>query len=179
VGRPALRVVCPYTEFHPLAEAVLKRHAPQAEYFYVGQTDQSYFNLLAEVWAAGCGFLLVEHDIEIRAGVVREARACPEPWCTWPYSGPGWSDPAGDALWYESLGCVRFSTQLLAAEPDLMSVAYAITDRQGRPAGDWRALDVSIAPTLKDRGYRAHHHRPVLHHHFYPPEGCSCGGQHG
>ncbi len=172
--RPALRVVVPYTAIHPLAEIALSRYAPKAERIFVGQTDHSYSELLTRLWAEGESVLIIEHDIQIRRGLVSEAARCKSLWCTWPYASAGWTDPLGNPLIYESLGCVKFSAELMRAEPDVLSVASAMS--QGLPAGDWRRMDASIAPTLKQRGYEVHRHEPpVIHHHRYPSEGCACG----
>jgi hypothetical protein len=132
--------------------------------------------LLLQLWAAGEPFLLIEHDIEIHERVVRSLRYCPRPWCAFPYSGPGFHSN-GDPMLRESLGCTRFSAKLMRDEPDLLAVAAAMS--QGLAAGDWRRMDASISPTLKQRGYVVHVHAPpVLHHHLYPNEGCACGGDH-
>lgn len=173
----SIRVVVPYTAIHPLTEKALNRFARRAERIYVGQSDTSYSELLSRLWTEGKTVLLVEHDIQIRAGLVSEAARCSHLWCTWPYAGAGWTDPKANPLLYQSLGCTKFDGELMRAEPDVLSVASALT--QGLPAGDWRRMDVSILPTLKERGYEPHRHEPpVLHHHMYPNEGCSCAGRH-
>ena len=168
-----MRVICPHTRIHPETEAALQRYAPTAERIAVNPNDDTdYARVLCAIWAAAEDTLIVEHDIEIHAKVVNAARRCPEQWCVWPYNGPGWEDPNGDALIYESLGCTRFRASLMRAEPDLMTVAAAMS--QGLAAGDWRRMDVSILPTLKARGYRPHRQSPpVLHHHVYNGR-CAC-----
>lgn len=172
-----MRVVCAYTSVHPLAEASLERYAPEVEYVDVATSDTAYCKVLTDLWAGGEDVLVVEHDIEIHDRVVPEARACSEPWCVWPYNGPGFGDKQGDPFLYGSLGCTRFSGVLMRTEPDLLAVAGALS--QGLPAGDWRRMDASILPTLRDRGYEPHLHWPaVLHHHIYPNEGCACGSVH-
>jgi hypothetical protein len=172
--RDDLRVVCPFVTIHPATEAALIAHAPQVERISVAHSDLAYCELLTRLWAEGESFLIVEHDIEIHAAVVPDAVACPEPWCVWPFPGPGFWDTAGnDPLLYESLGCTRFSAALMAAEPDALTVAGAMN--AGLRAGDWRRMDVSILPTLRARGYEPHTHWPaVVHHHRYSA-GCSCG----
>ena len=162
------------TGVHPRTHDALTAYAPDAEWVRLTSRVDAYYDLLAGAWADGQGFLLVEQDIEIHASVVPEARTCPEPWCTWPYPGPGFAGETGDPLLYESLGCVRFSSELLAAEPDLMDEVGGVSE--GMPPRDWRRLDVTIAPRLRWRGYAAHRHWPaVVHHHRYS-HGCSCGG---
>lgn len=190
-----IRVVCPYTGIHPKVEAALQRYAPQVERIKVAHCDLpldcgtacadprrhchhdrcqlAYGELLTRLWSEGETFLNVEMDIEIHADVVPMAAACPEPWCVWPFPGPGFWDTSGDSLLYGSLGCTKFSAELMAGEPDAMTVAGAMN--QGLRAGDWRRMDVSILPTLRARGYEPHIHWPaVVHHHRYS-HGASCG----
>lgn len=174
-----LRVVAPYTVvgapgiergLHPLCEAALARYAPQAELFDLGNSPTAYHALLSELWAAGGSFLVVEHDIEIGAHVVPEAEACPEPWCAWPYV----VGSSREGFIESSLGCTRFSAEILTAVPDLMSML---------PVRDWRRLDCEMSPRLRAAGFEPHVHAPpVLHHHTYPrlpEEGggvwCACG----
>jgi len=174
-----MRVVCPFTRIHPLTDAALQAHAPHAERIRIPENDLvAYCKLLTERWALVEDLLVVEQDIEIRAGLIEEAEQCTEGWwCCWPYMGQGWSNPSGDALIYESLGCTKFSAELMRAEPDLLMVAGSIRHSKDMPPGDWHRLDVSISPTLKQRGYTPHRHMPpVIHHHLYA-EGCSCGNQ--
>lgn len=167
-----MRVVLAFTTIDPRTEAALAAHAPDSERFDVSTNPESYWRLLSDLWSGGDGFLLVEHDIEIHSSVLPEC-GCPEPWCVWPYAGP--AGPDGPLL-VQALGCVRFSTDLIRAEPDLMSEVGSIS--QGLPARDWRRLDVTIAPVLRARGYVPHlHDPPVAHHHRYPA-GCSCGEDH-
>lgn len=166
-----MRTIVPYTKIHTLTQKSLDDYAPEAELFFLGFTPDAYFELIKDLWAAGEGFLIIEHDIEIHESVVSDAANCKEPWCVWPYYG---HDP--NLPFTQSLGCTRFSTELLQAQPDLMEVVGNIS--QGLPAKDWRRLDVTIAPTLNQRGYTQHIHSPqVLHHHIYP-NGCACGGTH-
>lgn len=173
----SLRIICPFVHgdepgvergLHPLTEQALARYAPDAEMHYVGTRHDAYRELLEEAWAARESFLVVEHDIEIRAGLVEELDACPEPWCAAPYVVG--SDPNG--FIESSLGCTRFSAELLRDAPQIIS---------GLPVRDWRRLDCEISPRLRTAGYEPHVHLPaVLHHHRYPagvPGGwrCACG----
>lgn len=173
-----LRVIVPYVRgdengvergLHPLCERSLSQHAPDTEMHYLGNRHDAYRELLEDVWRAGDSFLVVEHDIEIHAGVVPEAQACPEPWCAWPYVVG--SDP--DGFIEASLGCTRFSADLLRDVPNLID---------SLPVRDWRRLDCEISPRLMTAGYSPHVHMPpVLHHHRYPAPGgwrCACGQKH-
>jgi hypothetical protein len=61
-----VRVVCPFTNLHPVTDASLARHAPEAERVNVAATEYSYGLLFMKVWGAGEDFCLVEHDLEVR-----------------------------------------------------------------------------------------------------------------
>ena len=163
-----MRTVCPYTQLQPLAERALARFAPDADCVYLGVTSlTAYHGWLCEMWAAGEGFLLVEHDTEIHATVLPELTACPEPWCLFPYNGPG--APESDRLLQGALGCTRFSTALLQAQPGFMASI---------PTRNWQRMDCEILPRLRTLGYEPHIHMPpVLHHHIYDGL-CACGGNH-
>jgi hypothetical protein len=149
----------------------MRLYAPRAERYDVSGSLTAYSELLCRVWAEGESFLNVEHDVEIGPDTVRQAFDCQEPWCVWPYH------LAGHNLIRWSLGCVRFHAKLLKAEPDLMAVASSKIGNRSMPPGDWHRLDAEIMPLLRERGYGeiAHQHDPVIHHHHYFGEGCSCG----
>ena len=132
-------------------------------------------------------FVLVEHDVEVHARVLPELEECTEPWCTFPFArllpgphstwdGEGWGP--GIALLERSLGCVRFSVKLMAAEPDLM-VELGEMSIGGTAPGHWKRLDDGIAQLLDNRRYGVHvHHPEVKHHHWLERwEACSCGDE--
>ena len=170
-----MRIVAPYTAFHPLAEQALTRHAPTAERVPLGDRPDAYYRFLRELWEAGESFHVVEHDIEIHAGVVDAE--CAEPWCVWPYRGPG-RDAEG-AMLTRSLGCTRFHRDLLTAHPDLLAgfpVGHGVNFETS--PRNWRRVDSELAPRLQGLGYKPHQHEPVLHHHVYNETGCACGSEH-
>lgn len=168
-----MRVVCPYVTLggkirrglHPLCEQALARFAPDAELIDLGDRFDAYRLLLEELWRDGESFLLVEQDIELHEAVIPELGACQEPWCLYAYN-IGWPPaPVRSAL-----GCVRFSSRLLAEFQDAIV---------GLPVRGWNQLDASLYPRLRDAGFRPHEHEPlVAHHHVYPAPGghrCACG----
>jgi hypothetical protein len=158
-----VRVVCPYTSLHPLAEQALADYAPLADCLELHEADD-YYKLLCELWAAGEAFLVVEHDIEIHEGVLPALETCPEPWCLYGYGGP-----TPEHLFIGSLGCTRFSAALLTAVPALMTAL---------PVRHWQRLDCEILPALRTAGFEPHvHEPPVLHHHVYN-DCCACGKEH-
>lgn len=162
-------MLVPHVDLHPLAREGLLRHAPDAELVRLSRAHDAYYAFLAEEWASGVGFLNVEQDIELHADVLPQLEACDEPYCVFPYSGPLPIGPPGDPLLYNSLGCTRFSTDLLLTHPNLVAEL---------PVRDWRRLDCHIWPALHAAGHAPHFHWPVVKHHHVYSNGCSCGEVH-
>lgn len=164
-----MKVIAPFTSAaHPLAVRSLPAWVERVD---VSREVGSYWQLLDRLWREGETFLVVEHDIEITPEVVEDAKACAERWCVWPYVGPG-GKPT-DVL-EASLGCTRFSAQLLAEHPEALS--YEIAERDG--IVPWRRLDVRVSDQLSRYHLAPHvHERHVLHHHVYKGR-CVCGVEH-
>jgi hypothetical protein len=172
-----MRVVCAFVD-HPSApglhrdtDKALRAYAPKAERYELGMQDDAYYMMLSQVWLEGEGFLNVEQDVELHEEVIPQLEACPELLCVFPYEGGKIPGTEGDGLIRMGLGCTRFSTELLQAEPDLMMKL---------PVRGWRRLDSHILPYLFGKGYESHLHWPeVKHHHIYTAHGvswCACGG---
>jgi hypothetical protein len=183
----SLPVLVPYTRLHPRTGAALERYRDTTYVQLDPDDDRHYWAVLAEWWDRGEAFVIVEHDIEIHGGVLGEFEACPEPWCTFPYArllcGPhsSWSVEAwgpGIPLLDKSLGCTRFSAELVRAEWDLLD-RLGEWSIGGSPPGHWKRLDDGSAVLLHERGYQVHvHHPEVTHHHWLGPQGwnaCTCG----
>lgn len=156
-----MKVVCPHTELlHPLTVGALAIWAPHAEFVELGRRTDAYWELLDGLWAAGDAFVVVEHDIEIHDQVLPEFEACPEPWCVFPYRGPG------EVILDQSLGCTRFSAELLEREAGLFRSTADFSD--GLSPKDWRRIDSILLGFLRQAGYVPHIHGPnVTHHHPY------------
>jgi len=78
-----LRVICPYAGVvHPDTDRALREQAPHAELIDVGGSPTAYWSLLAETWADGVDFLLVEQDIVIPPGAIDRLASCQNPWCS-------------------------------------------------------------------------------------------------
>ena len=166
-----MRVVTPYVHVHPLALTALVKHAPEAQLFDVSGDIAHYYLLLAELWAEKQSLLIIEQDIEIREGTIPSLEDCPEPWCLFPYPGPnpaiGWSQ--GDAHFLtKSLGCTRFSAQLMTEQPGLF-------DHLPSP---WDRLDLELYRKLTGLGYEPHIHKPPVLQHRVWGGVCSCEGVH-
>lgn len=144
---PALSDDCP-------AALALRAEGLNPEVVIMGD-DLAYGRLLARLWRQGDGFVLVEHDIVPWPGAVSALSSCPEPYCGHRYQIAG---RLGGTL-----GCVRFSSALIAEHPDLPS----------RWAGThWSNLDIKLTSGLWDVGVREYHlhEPPVAHLHVYPDE---------
>lgn len=132
----------------------------------LGPGHDAYYRLLCRLWVAAESFLVVEHDVEIHAGVIPGLEACGCDWGLYPYPGAG----QPPQLLTSSLGCTRFSAGLLARHPQFMAAL---------PVRDWRRLDCEIHPRLVALGEKpCVHEPPVDHHHAYHSQGCACGRGH-
>jgi len=157
--RAPTRVVCPHTGElpHPLTVAALDRYAPGWEQVPLAVDDVfAYCEALRRLWTAGEDFVLIEHDIEIHAGVLPSFDSCPRPWC-----GHGY---ARASAWAGANGCTRFRSSALTG-------GFV-------PPTPWWAVATAVGELLVVAGHRLHLHDPmVLNHKRYDgfPR-CGCGG---
>jgi hypothetical protein len=110
-----------------------------------------YADLLAELWEAGTGFVLVEHDVVPWPGAVGKLIACPEAWCVHGYpmnvDGIRWTN--------RTLGCVKFSAKLTRATPEIA----------GRMRGiEWGYLDRMVVWVGEHHRQGFHEHTPQVAH---------------
>lgn len=165
-----MRIVCAYTDLHPLTALALKQYARTVELYELNAAPDAYWTFLEGMWREGQTFLNIEQDNEIHKSVVKQMANCGHLWCVFPYTGPGRTTEGGDPLMYGALGCTKFSSELMERHPDLM---------QALPVRNWQRLDCHILPALRQLGYEQHIHWPeVKHHHVYQGV-CACGGKHG
>ncbi len=166
-----LRVIVPWTRLHDATIRSLNKHAPHYERVELDASDDdAYWRLLCELWSAAEPFVLVEHDMEIHAGVIETFESCRRDWCVFPYEGPPHPMAPRNRVFRCALGCVRFRPPVMHAHPNLIqSLAEGQTLIFGRYANtDWNRLDSQIASLLFQRGVRACEHEPwVTHHHDY------------
>jgi hypothetical protein len=148
-----MRVLVPYARLHPSAEAALVRHAPTAEFIYVGGDQTAYHRLVSAAWANGRDFVLIEHDIEVHEQVLPQFMACPELWCVFAY--PLARRPDGSSVYLDhSLGCARFRARLLAEHPKPFA---------GLPGYHWAKVDADLQAALAP--LEPHLHLPPVAHH--------------
>ena len=163
-----MHLVSAYVNPHPLAVASLKAFAPSVERVAIGPESDAYWKLMSELWAeeTDCGF--IEQDIEIHAAVRLEFAQCAEPWCVFPYNGPGYGQVC-DYVLTKGLGCVRFAKELVKAHPRLVADLENCT---------WRRLDVEVAASLEKLGYSPHIHVPNVRQHHVYQDLCACDTDH-
>jgi hypothetical protein len=164
-----MHVVVPYSDAAgPSPETTDALHRAHEGFVcaYVGDDDYAYQRLLRELWAKGEAFAIVEQDIVVEPSTLQTFRACPKLVCcaTYPYL---------KSERYAGLGCVRFSTQLLRAAPDVMERVAEYSDAQ-HPAGHWCATDAWLQRELVKRrvGRCVAPHGNVGHLHRNPSHQC-------
>lgn len=151
----AVKVVVPFTRLRDEARAALDEWAPGWEGRDVSADDEAYWRLLADLWAEGESFVLVEHDVVIVEGIVDALAACPFDWCCAAY-------PYGRGT-IVGLGCTKFTAPLLARVPDAVERAGLVEDRT-HPPRHWCRLDASLNRVLCDAGEpRCYKHPDVGH----------------
>lgn len=157
-------VVCAYSSLRKETRAALETYAAGRELIFrdVNGTQTGYHEFLDEMWQAGVGFAVVEHDIVIDSTTLDDFDACPELWCQRTYElAVGFVGlPDGPA---SALGCVRFRAALLEAEPDAIEAA-GYSDNTGVPENAWWRIDARLNLVLHERGYRPHTHLPPVVH---------------
>lgn len=146
-----MRVIVPFTERRPEVEAAM----PAAEWVDVSGSDGAYCELLTGLWRAGETFVIVEHDIVPPPGFVDGLVACGLGWCAGSYPYEGFGAMIG-------MGCVKFSDNLMALFPSLMTTVGRMSSLE-HPAGHWCNLDARIQRYLNGEGYRPHPHGLVGH----------------
>lgn len=156
-------VVVPFTELRAETSAALQgrevTYSPML-------TDESYFELLSDCWAAKRSFIVVEHDIVVEPWTIDELAACPEDWCSmgYPYRG----DPAAHGL-----ACTKFSDRLIARYPDLFKLIGRFGDEK-HVERHWCRMDAWMWIALTNQGEKRHEHPGVVGHlgPQFPRHGC-------
>lgn len=119
--------------------------------------EDSYWQLLANLWSAAEDFVLVEQDIVPHDGVLPAFSDCREPWCTFAY-------PYDKFGLYHGSGCVRYRHALMRLEPDLIERVAETNGGDLHPSKHWCTLDAFTQMHLTSRGYQQHHHEPPVEH---------------
>lgn len=138
-----------------------------AEVVWVGESDESYWELLAELWASGGGFCIVEHDVVPGPTALASLEACQAEWCAVPY-------PYLNGM-YPGLGCARFRGSLTRRAPLVMEQVATITNSSHGPK-HWCTLDAWMQRVIRGQGLAgAHVHNQETAEHLgdqWPSHGC-------
>ena len=114
-----------------------------------------YHETLEQYWAEQQDWVNVEHDVVIHEEVLHTFDRCPWPWCAY-LTELSCGYTAG------ALGCVRFRTLVMQAEPNAMTEAGK-ADQSGVVAKAWYRTDVRLDLHLRHAGYLPHIHGRVEH----------------
>lgn len=147
-----MRIVVPFTRVEPRVCAAV---GAAADFVDVSSDDEAYWCLLADLWAAGESFTVVEHDIVVNETALASLSECESPWCAcaYPYKG----------VWLAGMGCTKFSASLMAAFPTAVERAGALSD-PWHPRKHWCSLDMFLQVTLNEAGYRRCDVHPHVDH---------------
>lgn len=164
-----MKIVVPHTPTGLAAETVEALHAHAAghdiHYVDVSDHDEQLYELWLALWAACEDVVVVEHDIEIHAGVLEGFAACPNPWCSFGYRYAHFGV-------YHGTGCVRIRSTLMTATPNLIK-NVSLHQNQQHPPRHWCSLDAFMQHELGERGFeQCRHEPPVTHHGVGVSHGC-------
>lgn len=106
----------------------------------------AYWNLMHALWDSGDGFIVVEHDIVVRPGVITNLARCRRAWCAYPYvQVPG--EPV------TGLGCTKFSALVTSTVDPFAGVEPQI----------WQNVDYAICSRVRAFFEEHRHALPVGH----------------
>lgn len=158
-------IAVPFTDLK--AQTVVALNGQEVRYAPM-LNDESYWELLRDLWQIGKSFIVVEHDIVVNESTIDELRLCDSDWCAMPFPY------RGEERAY-SLACTKFSSALIRRHPDLMDYVAGLYDSTHSPR-HWCRLDAWIWEALTTAGEkRCEHSRsePVGHIGAqFPKHGC-------
>jgi len=151
-----MRALCCWTDLRPDTEGAVRFLWPDTHEFVDCRSHETrYHETLERYWQAGADFVNVEHDVVPDERVRDAFEECEEPWCVFVYE-------LAVGFLPDVLGCVRFRTALMQAEPDAM-VEAGKADQSGVTARAWYRTDVRLSQLLRRREYSPHLHGRVPH----------------
>jgi hypothetical protein len=149
-------VVMPYTRRRNEVAQPLAEQGYDVVFCDVSGSDEAYWEMLHKLWAQGRTFVVVEHDVIVRAGVIDELVNCEHPWCSFqvPYVG----------RLYAGLSCAKFTAALIARYPHALDRIAGLSD-EDHPPKHWCRIDSHLqAYVLNPGGETMHVHGPPLTH---------------
>jgi hypothetical protein len=118
----------------------------QPELVKVGGGDE-YHTMLREAWDAGETFYVVEQDVAVWQGAIRQLNDCAEGWCTLPTMCHG-------RMITTTFGCVKFGATLIERNPNFFDDI----------ATTWFHLDAGFADKMGWPYIKPHAHWPPATH---------------
>jgi len=150
VEEPApVRVLVPYTKPTVTLQLVLdclRIQYVQPELVKVGDGAE-YHTALADAWAAGEEFFVVEHDVVVWMGGIRQLAECDEDWCSLPTMCHGRLIPT-------TFGCVKFGKRMVEQNPGFWDDIDTT----------WFYLDAGFADKMGFPFIKPHAHMPPATH---------------
>lgn len=164
-----MKVVVPYVHLHPATVAALERDGIEARYVDVSSDVEDAWQLLAECWAAGEGFAVVEQDKVPAPGALPALIDCPERWCAYPVSMQ-----SGTYAGFPTLSCAKFAGDLMARWPDLMNhvggTFMGVLGGQSITGRHYARLDMAVALWVARRSGPVHWHPAGMVEHLHQSE---------
>lgn len=106
-----------------------------------------YHELLREAWSAGETFFVVEQDVFVWLGAIKQMEECDQQWCTLPTTCHGRAVTT-------TFGCVKFSATLIERNPNFFDDIEPI----------WFQLDSGFADKMGWPFIKPHVHVPMATH---------------
>jgi hypothetical protein len=158
-------VVIPYTRPPVWPWPVAASMATRPRYVDVSGGEDTYWELLASLWADRQDVIVVEHDVTPDAEALDDLATCDRRWCAQPYPYL-----YGRANW--GLACTKFTAAAMDAAPDLWAHVAVMSDHL-HPPKHWCRLDAWSHRVLTSRGVNRHDHGlTVGHAHESTSHGC-------
>jgi len=150
VEEPAdVTVVIPYTKPTHTLQAVIDCLRIQQVQPILEKVDggDAYWRLLSERWALGETFYIVEQDVVVWQGAIRQMHECDQRWCTLATMCHG-------RMISTTFGCVKFGADLLERNPGFWEDIPTT----------WFHLDASFADKIGWPFIKPHSHWPPATH---------------
>jgi hypothetical protein len=125
------------------------------EALYVGDSDESYWELLSSLWCAGETFCIVEQDVIVRHDSLAELARCQNPWCAFPVPYMGTE--------YAGMACVKFADSLMGMCPNALDQVAEMSNPD-HPKRHWCTQDAWLQQVLAKAGAVRCQHAPALRH---------------
>lgn len=182
-----MKILFLHTHLHPEVTAAVERHAPGADWRWVGADDRAPWREVRQHWGAGDDLVFIEQHAVIHAGIIPGFRDCPAPWCT------QLSEVVLPGNWtYEAFSAVRFRQEMMAQVPVTEieagwgSCGVCGPDGQSgtmpSPSGPgcWRHMDGAVITPLREHGFApCVHEPPVFHWKVHRNGGVPCAEREG